>query len=81
MSAASGHLWRDVVGRPAHGEVLFVWEFELSGQAKVCDLNVHVGGQQKVGQGQISMQDAMGVEVQHPFYYLMHELSRCGGKT
>lgn len=61
VGAVGGHLRGDVVGRPTHGEVLFIWEFELSGEAKVCDLNVHVARQQKVRQRQISMQDAVGV--------------------
>lgn len=61
MGAASGHLWGDVVWCATHGEVLFIWEFELSGQAKVCNLNVHVAGQQKIGQSQVSVQDPMSM--------------------
>lgn len=81
VRAAGGHLGGDVVGRAAHGEVLLVGELQLSGQAEVCYFNVHVVGQQKVGQGQVPVQDPVRVEVQHSFHDLMHEMSRCGTQT
>lgn len=81
VSAAGGHLRGDVVGRAAHGEVLFVGELQLSGQAKVCYFNVHVVGQQEVGQGQVPVQDPVRVQVQHSFHDLMHEMSGCGTKN
>lgn len=61
VGAVRSHLRGDVVGGPTHGEVLLVWQLELSGEAEVADFNVHGAGQQQVGQGQVPVQDAMSV--------------------
>ncbi len=57
--------------------MLLTGKLELRRQTKVSDFNVHAGGEQEVGQGQVPVYDPMSVEIQHSLHDLMHEVPRC----
>ena len=37
--------------------------------------SIHISGEKKVGQGKVSMQNSMGVKIQHPINHLLHHLA------
>jgi len=74
MCIPRGYLGRDEVGRAAHGEVLLV-VVDLGGEAEVGDLDVHVLGEQEVGEREVAVKDGVGVQVDHAVDYLFKEVA------
>ena len=48
---------------------------DLGGEAEVADLDLHVGGDHEVGQGQVSVHDLVTVEILHPRDDLIKDVS------
>ena len=65
VCVARRNLWRYEVGRATHGEVLLVGYVELGGQAEVGYFDIHLFGEQQIGEGEISMEYAVRVQVDH----------------
>ena len=76
VGGARRDLGRDEVWRAAHGEVLLVRLVQLGGQAEVADLHVHVLGEQQVGEGEVAVQDAVRVQVEHAVHHLLQVVAR-----
>ena len=78
VSGSRGDLGRDEVGRAAHGEVLLVGYVELGGEAEVGYLDVHVLGEQEVGEREVAVQYAVRVQVEYAVDDLVHVVARLG---
>lgn len=46
---------------------------ELSGEAEITDLKFKVVGKEQVGEGEVSVQDGVSVQVPDPVQYLPHK--------
>ena len=57
------HLRSDIVGSTANGALPLTIELKLGGETKITDLDLHLVVEEEVAQLQISVDDAMTVEV------------------
>lgn len=67
----------DVVRGATHGGVAVIRAQQLSGQPKVSNLDMMLTIEENVGEGQVTVNDCLGVEVQHAIYDLPQVLTSC----